>query len=153
MVLVLVGTQKQDFSRIFNEIEKSELLKDEKIIAQSGYTKYDSKKIEMIPFMKREKLVELIKEADCIICHGGVGTIFDSLYEKKKILAVPRLEKFKEHINDHQIEVCRKLSEEGYILYFLDGENFDEKIKLLKNSDFKEYKNDNKFLEVLRKEI
>lgn len=153
MVLVLVGTQKQDFSRIFNEIEKSELLENEKIIAQSGYTKYDSKKIEMIPFMKREKLVELIKEADYIICHGGVGTIFDSLYEKKKILAVPRLEKYKEHINDHQIEVCRKLSEEGYILYFLDGENFDEKIKLLKNSDFKEYKNDNKFLEVLRKEI
>ena len=144
MVLVLVGTQKQDFSRIFKEIEKSELLKDEKIIAQSGYTKYDSKRIEMIPFMKREKLIELVKNADYIICHGGVGTIFDSLYEKKRILAVPRLEKYKEHINDHQIEVCKKLAEEGYILYFIDGENFDEKIELLKNKEFKEYKNDNK---------
>lgn len=153
MVLVLVGTQKQDFSRLFREIDNSSNLKNEKIIAQSGYTKYSSDKIEFIPFMKREKLLELIKKADFIICHGGVGTIFDSLYEKKKILAVPRLKKYKEHVNDHQIEVCSMLQEEGYILYFLDGENFDDKVKELKNTSFREYKNDNKFIEILRAEI
>lgn len=153
MVLVLVGTQKQDFSRIFKEIENCSSLKDEKIIAQSGYTKYESKKIECIPFMKREELMKLIKKADYIICHGGVGTIFESLYEKKKILAVPRLKKYKEHVNDHQIEVCSKLQDEGYILYFMDGEDFEKKFELLKNTEFEEYKNDNKFLEILRKEI
>lgn len=153
MVLVLVGTQKQDFSRLFREIENAASLKDEKIVAQSGHTKYKSNKIECIPFMNREELIKLIKKADFIICHGGVGTIFDSLYEKKKILAVPRLKKYGEHVNDHQIEVCSKLQDEGYILYFLDGENFDDKIKLLKNTKFKEYKNNNKFIEVLKNEI
>lgn len=153
MILVLVGTQKQDFSRLFKEIENSSNLKDEEIIAQSGYTKYESDKIKFIPFMKREELIELIKKADFIICHGGVGTIFDSLYENKKVLAVPRLKKYKEHVNDHQIEVCSKLQEEGYILYFVDGENFDDKVNLLKSTSFKEYKNDNKFIEILRSEI
>lgn len=153
MILVLVGTQKQDFSRLFKEIENSSNLKDEKIIAQSGYTKYESDKIEFIPFMKREELIELIKKSDFIICHGGVGTIFDSLYENKKVLAVPRLKKYKEHVNDHQIEVCSKLQEEGYILYLADGDNFDDKVNLLKNTSFKEYKNDNKFIEILRSEI
>lgn len=153
MILVLVGTQKQDFSRIFKEIENSKILKNEKIIAQSGHTKYKSEKIECIPFMKREELLTLIKKADMIICHGGVGTIFESLYEHKKILAVPRLKKYKEHVNDHQIEVCKKLQEEGYILYFNDGDCFDEIVKKVKNDRFKEYKNDNKFLDILKKEI
>lgn len=153
MVLVLIGTQKQDFSRLFKMLENSEELKNEKIIVQSGYTKYEGKKLKCIPFMSHDDLIEKTRQADYIICHGGVGTIFDSMYENKKILAVPRLKKYKEHINDHQIEVCSKLQEEGYILYLKEGENLDEKIKLLKQTNLKEYRNDNNFLNILRKEI
>lgn len=153
MVLVLVGTQKQDFHRLFEMIENSEELKNEKIIAQSGHTKYKSEKIECVPFMLHEDIIQKTRQADYIICHGGVGTIFDSMYENKKILAVPRLKKYKEHKNDHQIEVCSKLQEEGYILYLKEGENLDEKIRILRQTNLKEYKSDNEFIAILRKEI
>lgn len=153
MVLVLVGTQKQDFSRLFREIEKSNELKNEEIIAQSGYTNYKSDRIKCIPFIPHDEILDKTKQAEFVICHGGVGTIFDSLYEKKKILAMPRLKKYGEHINDHQIEVCNKLQEEGYILYINDGEDLDEKIRLLRNTSLKEYVNDNKYIEILRKEL
>ena len=51
MVFVSVGTQKQDFSRIFKLVENSKVLENEEIIGQSGYTKYESKKIKLIPFI------------------------------------------------------------------------------------------------------
>ena len=42
MILVTLGTQKQDFSRLLKYIEESNI-KDE-IIVQAGYTKFKSKK-------------------------------------------------------------------------------------------------------------
>lgn len=153
MVFVMLGTQKQDFSRIFKLIDNSKELEKEEVIAQSGYTKYAGKKIKCIPFMDHDKIKEYIKNADYIICHGGVGTIFDSLYENKKILAVPRLAKYKEHINDHQIEICEELEKEGYIKYLMDTDDIDEKIIELKNENFKKYVSNNEYLHILRKEI
>lgn len=153
MIFVMVGTQKQDFSRLFKLIDDSKILKDEKIIAQSGYTKYISSKIECIPFMSHEELIEYIKKADLIICHGGVGTIFDSLYEEKKILAIPRLSKFKEHKNDHQLEICEELEKEGYIKYLKENDSIDNKLLELKKENLKKYVSNDNYIHILKKEI
>ena len=52
MVFVSVGTQKQQFLRIFNMVENSEVLKDDEIVAQTGNTKFSSKKIKSGIFIK-----------------------------------------------------------------------------------------------------
>ena len=153
MVFLAVGTQKQDFSRLFKLVENSKALKDEEIIAQAGYTKYTSNKIKIKSFLPKEEFRKYFELADYIICHGGVGTIFDGLYNDKKILAVPRLAKYKEHVNDHQIQICKQLEDDGYILYYKDGEDFDKKIDELKSRKFKKYVIDESFLDILRKEI
>ena len=153
MVFLAVGTQKQDFSRLFKLVENSKALKDEEIIAQAGYTKYTSNKIKIKSFLPKEEFRKYFESADYIICHGGVGTIFDGLYNGKKILAVPRLAKYKEHVNDHQIQICKQLEDGGYILYYKDGEDFDKKIDELKSRKFKKYVTDESFLDILRKEI
>lgn len=60
---------------------------------------------------------------------------------------------FGEHVNDHQIEICEALENEDYLMYYKDGEDFDEKIVELKNKEFKKYVSNNDFLDKLRKEI
>ena len=42
-------------------------------------TKFESKKMKMLPSIDSKKYSEYIKKADLVICHGGVGTIFDAL--------------------------------------------------------------------------
>ena len=153
MVFVSVGTQKQDFSRLFKLIENSIELENEEIIAQIGYTKYVGNRMKTFKFIPKDEMQNYFKEANYIICHGGVGTIFDGLYMQKKILAVPRLKKFKEHVNDHQLQICSRLEDDGYLLYLNDGENFDEKIKKLKKSEFKKYEKNEDFLSILREKI
>ena len=153
MVFVSVGTQKQQFTRIFELVEKSKVLDKEEIVAQTGNTKFESKKIKMLPSIDVDKFSEYIKKADIVICHGGVGTIFNALENGKKILVVPRLEKYKEHVNDHQLEVANELEKQGYILVYEDGKEFDLYVKKLKEFIPKKYVQDEKFLDILRKEI
>lgn len=153
MVFVSVGTQKQSFKRLFHYIEDSKILENQRIIAQSGHTQFNSSKIECIPFMSNELYKEYIEKADIVICHGGVGTIFDALYKWKKVLAVPRLSKYGEHVDDHQIEICKELEEEGYIGYLKDNEMFDDALKRVINTDFKVYITDESYLKILKEEI
>lgn len=153
MVFISVGTQKQSFRRLFHMVEESKVLQNQRIIAQTGHTHFSSNRLETIPFMSIDLYKKYINESDIVICHGGVGTIFDALYLGKKILAIPRLAKYDEHVDNHQIEVCEELEKEGYILYLKEYELFDDVIKRLLENDFKKYIPNENYLDILRKEI
>lgn len=153
MVLVMVGTQKQQFLRIFNMVENSKILENEEIIAQIGHTKFQSNKIKCFEFIENEKLQQYIKDAELIICHAGVGTIFECLHQNKKVIAVPRLQEFKEHVDNHQLEICEALEKEGYILVCKKDDDFDEILKKSKNYEFKKYQKDESYLKILKNEI
>ncbi len=155
MILVTVGTQKQSFDRLFDLIRNSKELKKEELIVQRGYTKCNnSKRIKAFDFIPLDEMEEYISKADLVISHGGVGTIFSAIKKGKKVIAVPRLEKYGEHINDHQIEICEALENEGYILYYKDGvDSLDDLIKKAKNTSFEKYDSNDNYIQILRKEI
>lgn len=153
MIFVTIGTQKQSFARLFNLIEHSELLKDENIIAQVGNTKFQSRIMKIYEFLSEEQMREYINEAEFVICHGGVGSIFSALNMQKKVLAVPRLKKYDEHIDDHQLEVCRELTNENYIKMYDETRLFEDVIKELRETDLKKYEKNTDYLDILRKEI
>jgi len=137
MVFVTIGTQKYKFNRIIDYINSSNL-KD--VIIQCGYTKCEcnSKIIESIPFIKKEEIDKYILESDFVISHGGI-TILEILKLGKKILVVPREKRYKEHINDHQFELCEKLEKEGYLLVAKTKEEFLKQIKKIKKFKPKKY--------------
>ena len=56
MILVTLGTQHQEFTRLLDYIEKSKI--KDKIIVQAGYTKYKSKKMKMFDFIDYDKIIE-----------------------------------------------------------------------------------------------
>lgn len=153
MVFIAVGTQKQQFTRLFEMIEKSKKLNGKEMVAQAGFTKYDTNKVKMFEFIPQEQLEEYIKSSEYMICHGGIGTIFSALEKNKKVLVVPRLKKYKEHKNDHQLEICKELQKEGYILYLNEEDDIDLKLEELEKTEFKTYKSDDKYLEILKNVI
>lgn len=155
MVLISVGTQKQQFTRFFDLVNKSKELKKEEIVAQLGYTKYECDRFKSFSFIPFDDMERYIQKADLVICHGGVGTIFSALKKGKKVIAIPRLAKYGEHINDHQLEICEELEKEGYILYYKDGvDTLDELIRKSSKIEFKHYGGSTKdYITILRKEI
>ncbi len=50
-----------------------------------------------------------------MITHAGVGSILITLMNGKRPIVVPRLARFREHVDDHQLELARRLSEIGVV--------------------------------------
>lgn len=118
MVFITLGTQGNQFPRCLEMVEKliDELHPNHEFIAQVGYTKYESSKIKILPFLSETEFKKYVKLADVIITHAGSGALFSAIQQGKKAIAVARLQHYNEMVNDHQTELVRKLSEEGYIL-------------------------------------
>ncbi len=123
MILVLLGTQNNSFFRLLDEIENciNVGLITEEVIVQAGYTVYKSTKMKILDFISQEELEKLIKQASYIITHGGVGSIIGSIKANKKVIAVARLEKYNEHVNDHQLQIVKSFNEKGYIIGLEDA--------------------------------
>jgi UDP-N-acetylglucosamine transferase subunit ALG13 len=134
MILVLLGTQDKPFPRLLDAIKKQIKkgnIKD-KIIVQAGNTKYESKDMEIFDLIPRDELFRLEEEANLIITHGGVGSIIECLQKNKKVIAAPRLKKYNEHDNDHQLQIIDSFSEQGSILPLKDLNKLDEVLKRAK---------------------
>lgn len=152
MTLVTLGTQHQEFTRLLDYIEKSDLKGE--IIVQAGYTKYESKRMKIFNFISYDEMEKYIDKSDLVITHAGTGSIVMPLKKDKKVIACARLSKFGEHVDDHQVELVDVFYSEGYILKVDEDTSLNEVLKNIK--DFKPKKfvsNTKKFIENLEQEI
>ncbi len=142
MILVTLGTQDKSFKRLLDAIQKQIDLGNikDKVIVQAGCTKYQSKNMKIFSLIDRDEFSKLIKECDLLITHGGVGSILTGLKNNKKVIAAARLEEYKEHTNNHQLEIIEKFVNSGYILELKDFDKLDEVLKKVKDFKPKKYK-------------
>lgn len=146
MILITLGTQDKSFKRLLEavdrEIEKGNI--KDKVIVQAGCTKYNSKNMEIFDLIPYDKFEEYIKKCDLLITHGGVGSIITGLKNNKKVIAAARLAKYKEHTNDHQLQIIENFSSSGYILALDDFDELDKVLEQLKKFKPKKYQSNTK---------
>ena len=134
MILVLLGTQNNSFYRLLEEIER--LIQggiiQEEVMVQAGYTKYQSASMKILDFISNEELEGWQYKANLIITHGGVGSILSSITKGKKVIAIPRLHQYEEHVNDHQKEIVELFNQKGYIIGKQGIEELEQAIKEIK---------------------
>ncbi len=141
MIFITVGSQLT-FDRLLKAVDKeieAGNIKDQ-VIVQGGKTKFKSKNMKIIKFLELDEFDKYIKDADLIISHGGVGSIIDALKYNKTVIATPRLKKYKEALNDHQIQIIENFGIEGYIIPLLDLKELDLALEKAKTFKPKKYK-------------
>lgn len=144
MILVLLGTQNNSFVRLLEAIQKnidSKAITDE-VIVQAGFTKFESKDMKILSLIDKAELSKLQDEADLIITHGGVGSIISSLKKGKKVIVVPRLKKYDEHVNNHQLQIARRFEQEGYVKHVINLKNLEKVIKSMDSFIPRPYESD-----------
>ena len=156
LIFVILGTQDKGFDRMLKEID--ELIKDgiitSKVIVQAGCTDFKSTEMDIIDYLPMQKFNKYIEEADLVITHGGVGSILDAIKHHKKVIAVPRLEKYHEHSNDHQIQIVEEFDRLGYIMDCGNLKRLGNKLIQLEKFEPKEFKSNNaNFIEKLERYI
>ena len=146
MILVMLGTQNNSFHRLLEKIDdliNKGIITDE-VVVQAGYTKYESNNMKIFSLISQEELEELIEKADLVITHGGVGSIISSLKKGKKVIAVPRLHEYQEHVNNHQKEIIETFDKKGYIIGIQDVNQLEEAIEKSKDFIPEKYQSNNK---------
>lgn len=141
MILVTLGTQDKDFSRLLKQVEKEIIKKNitEKVIVQAGHTKFESEHMEVFDYIPMDEFEKLMKKCSLLITHGGVGSIISGLEKNKPVIAAARLAKYKEHTNDHQKQIIEEFVKEGYILELKDFNKLGTILKKIKTFKGKKY--------------
>jgi len=134
-IFVSVGTHPQSFDRLMKALDEllgSGKLKAE-VFAQSGSCAHKPKHFSAKPFLSQEEYDKWMREASVVIAHGGAGTIINALLLGKPVVVVPRLEKFSEHTNDHQLDLAEALYARKKTLYVKDMKKLGETINAAYN--------------------
>lgn len=135
MIFVTVGTHEQPFNRLVKAVDdlKRDGVITEDVIIQTGFSTYEPKYCQWSKLIPYKQMIENVKNARIVITHGGPASFIMPLQIGKTPIVVPRQHKFNEHINDHQVEFARHVSERmGTII---DVEDISELGSIIKTYD------------------
>ncbi len=130
MIFVCVGSRPYQFNRLFVELDRlveAGRVKSD-IFAQIGSSTYEPRGFAYEHFMDPDAFKSKMGEADIVISHGASGSIMGALNAGKKVIAVARLEKYGEHINDHQVAINEDLARVGLVLAVREMDELGEAI-------------------------
>ena len=129
MIFVTVGTHEQPFNRLVEYMDKWAIEHDEEVVIQTGFSTYEPKKASWSKLYPYKTMIEMVDKARIVITHGGPSSFIMPLQIGKVPIVVPRKHEFDEHVNDHQVDFCRKVAErQGNIIVV---EKIDELQKTL----------------------
>jgi UDP-N-acetylglucosamine transferase subunit ALG13 len=141
LILVTLGTQKFQFNRLLTEIDN--LIVDNMItdvFAQIGHSSYTPTYFEFCRFLDKADFNKKMDECEFVITHAGTGAITTALKKGKKVIVVPRLSKFGEHVDDHQLEIANEFEASRFVEAVYDVKEIREAVLKLKTSDYNRFK-------------
>lgn len=146
MIFITLGSQKFQFNRLLQAVDKlieKSVINDE-VFAQIGYSDYEPQYFEYKRFLDREDFAALEEKCDILITHGGTGAIIGAIKKGKKVIAVPRLAKYGEHVDDHQIQLIEQFKEQNLICGLNDATELEAGLKYVEKHKFDTYQSNTK---------
>jgi len=134
MIFLTVGTQFP-FDRLVRAVDSiiDKGLISEILFAQIGESSYKPRNFESAACLEKGVFDDYMRQASGIIGHAGMGTITMALCNHKPLLVMPRLKRYHEVVNDHQLAIAKKFSEFGYILAVYDAKDLPEGVRRLES--------------------
>lgn len=127
MVFVTVGTHEQPFNRLVEYMDQWAADHDEEVVMQTGFSTYEPTHCKWQKLFPYSDMREYIDKARIVITHGGPSSFIMPLQTGKIPIVVPRKEAFGEHVNDHQVDFCRKVKErQGNIIVIEEIETLSD---------------------------
>ena len=134
MIFLTVGTLKP-FDRLVMKVDElaGKGIIKEKVFAQIGIGAQKPENFEWIENLDKNLFDDIVGECSYMISHAGMGSILAGLNNRKPMLVMPRLHRFGEIINDHQLSTAEKFEELGHVLAVYRAGQIAEKVGQLKS--------------------
>lgn len=113
MIFVSLGTHEQPFERALDLV--ADLARRDSVVVQHGATlpRPELPGVQWSTYLDWEPLCAYMRQADMVITHAGVGSAVTAIRAGKKPVLVPRLARYGEHVDDHQLQLAERLAEFG----------------------------------------
>ena len=152
MIFITLGSQKFQFNRLLEAVDRlvetGEI--EESIFAQTGYSDYRPLRYQFVPFLNHDEFEKYMESADIVITHGGTGAIIGAVKKGKKVIAVPRLEKYGEHVDDHQTQLIDEFTRLNLVCGVRKCDDLGKALKAVREMEFSTYEsNSGRFIEDL----
>lgn len=141
MIFITLGSQKFQFNRLLKKVDnliETGVIREE-VFAQIGYSDYIPCNFRYEKFLDHKEFADMIHKADIVITHGGSGSIVGAVKNGKKIIAVPRKAKYKEHVDDHQIQIIEQFSKKNLICACEDCDQLEAALDTVKKTKYESY--------------
>lgn len=136
-IFVSVGTHPQPFDRLLRQLDSiTAENRAWKVFAQTGNSNYKPLRFPFKNFLDAKDYDDKMQWCDLVISHGGAGTIINALLKKKPLVIVPRMQRFNEHTNDHQVDLAMALDEKGKAICVKKIQNLGKAVEMA--ADFKQ---------------
>ena len=141
MIFITLGSQKFQFNRLLKAVDEqvAEGKIVEPIFAQIGASDYKPQNFRYKDFLNRDEFADQMSKADIVITHGGTGAIIGAVKKCKKVIAVPRLKKYGEHVDDHQLQLIEQFKELNLICECRNCDEIWQALETVKNTEYKSY--------------
>lgn len=136
MIFITLGSQKFQFNRLLKAVDEIDV--DEDVFAQIGYSDYKPQHYKYKEFLDRDEFENVMSKADIVITHGGTGAIIEAVKKGKKVIAVPRLKQYGEHVDDHQIQLIGQFRNLE-LIYACEDMDLEKALGTVKETEYKSY--------------
>lgn len=113
MIFVTVGSHpRYKFQRLIDALT---LFPADELIVQYGPAARPDGVAEAYEWLSFPDMLHYMQRASAVITHAGVGTILCAMDMGRKPIVMPRLKRFGETVDDHQVEFATVLERTGRV--------------------------------------
>lgn len=140
-IFITLGSQKFQFNRLLKAVDElceKGAVEAKDVFAQIGYSDYLPENFNYKKFLDRDEFSKEMGKAKIVITHGGTGAIIGAVKKGKKVIAVPRLAKYGEHVDDHQLQLIEQFKNLN-LIYACEDLDLEKAVMTVRNTHYNEY--------------
>ena len=139
------------FDRLLKKMDKIAGTLGEEVVMQIGHTNFRPQNARWFDFTTEAGVQEWCKKARVVVTQPAMS-ILDAQEQGTPVIVVPRLKKYNEVIDDHQLDFARHLEKEGKVVAVYDVDKLEEALKKIDTSRVKLVR-DKRLVNALKKYI
>ena len=130
---ISVGNARQPFHRLLDAVAGLEEILPRPIVVQHGHTPFAAEKMEAMDFVGMEQFIEMLRGAQLLILHAGVGAVLQAIEAGHVPVVMPRRRVFGEIVDDHQVDYARAMEQVGMVVVANTAEELGVAIRRVLN--------------------
>ena len=134
MIVFTIGTS-EPFDRLVSVADALAESCQQRVLVQGGQSRCRLIRAEMVNFVPYDELLRLVAQARIVVAHAGAGSALLALGQGKRPVLVPRLSRYGEAIDDHQVLFAERMAVLGLAHLVNDPARLPEMLSALSDRD------------------